>query len=99
MGRLMVCRVVCRRSALFDFQTEVFTEFDILSRVEVQRLPRAVGADGKLVAAALDQYGQYDPVRSAVVKNLVHGRSYRTPAVHDIVDQNDGLTIDRKRDV
>src|SRR5919198_5017572 len=61
-----------------------------------QVLAHVVGADRELAVAAVDEDGELDAVRPAVVEQRLDRGADRPPRVEDVVDEHDGLPLERE---
>src|SRR5262245_23944522 len=59
-------------------------------------LADVVGPNRKLPVAAIDEDGELDPVRAAVVEQGFDRRANRSAGVEDVVDEDDGLAFERE---
>src|SRR6266540_2498645 len=61
-----------------------------------QVLADVVGPDRQLAVAAVDEDGELDPVGAAVVEERLDRGADRAAGVEDVVDEDDGLALERK---
>src|ERR671935_1433290 len=59
-------------------------------------LADVVGTDRQLAVAAVDEDGELDPVGTAVVEERLDRRANRAARVEDVVDEDDGLALERE---
>src|SRR5690606_720761 len=69
---------------------------ELEARLLVERMDRATvaGLDRQLPAAPVYQHREFDPVRPAVVEELVQGRAHRATGVENVVDQHQVGALD-----
>jgi hypothetical protein len=72
---------------------------DVLGARRGNRPADEVGGDRQLAVAAVDQHGEPDRARPAVVHQRVERGAHRPAGVEHVVDQADGLVVDRLRQV
>src|SRR3954462_143217 len=64
-----------------------------------QVLADVVGADRQLAVAAVDEYGELDARRAAVVEERLDRGAHRAAGVEDVVDDDDRHAVDREVEV
>ena len=60
-----------------------------MPRATARRAPKYCAADRQLAPAAVDQHGELDARRPAVVEQLVHRRAHRAAGVEHVVDEQE----------
>src|SRR5690606_10772792 len=72
-------------------------QFDLLVAIQLHLLAHYIRLYGKFPGAQVDQRGEYDTGRPAIIKELVQGGAHGAPAHDHVVDQDDMAALGLKR--
>ena len=81
---------------VFYYQLQRFRSFQLDVAVTVQRQARAdeIGLHRYFTLAAVDEDGEQDLARPAVIENLIHRGAHRATGLQHVVDQHDAAAVD-----